>query len=313
MLKELISSITVAVHSASRLAFTDWDVNLRIMSALNMSHRELPPLRTRQTTEFEGHLRKAIVLCSDRMPVDSMEQRLWNADWVGVDIDGIVILRNAAMPESWVNVKGAYLGFPRGRIRHENQQYTKIRTDRINTQSQNLLATKTKKRTETTAPINGCPSIQSRVFFMPMADTNFMRLEATPTQGLIGDGSLSATYAPDYLVTASCQHRYNPKSAPLAIKYPFLLGLAEGLFFDNHVPQDIHPGNYPGVNVFYQLTSEDHLAQWLALQWQPSSVPFRCLSIIQNNCCLQCLLGRLGSVFEQLQSIRDIRGTQYSL
>ncbi|KAL3431840.1 hypothetical protein BDV09DRAFT_175532 [Aspergillus tetrazonus] len=303
-LKDLVSSITIAVHFASRLAFTDWDVNLRMMSALAMSHRELPPPRTGPTTNFEGHMREAIALCSDSMPVDSIEQRLWNADWVGLDIDGIVILRNAAMPESWANMKGAYLGFRRGRILHENQQYTKIRTDRINTQPQNLLATKTKKCTGTTAPINGCPSIQSRVLIMPMADTIFMRLEATPTPGapVIGDGSLSATYAPDYLVTAPCQHGYDPRGAPLAMKYPFLLGFAEGLFFDDHALQDIRPGNYAGMNVFYQLTSENHLAQWLALQWQPATDPFRCLRIIQKGCCLQCLLGRLGKVLGQLQS-----------
>lgn len=267
ILRDLVSSITVAVQFASRLAFTDWDVNLRIMSALIMSHRELPPIRIRQTTEFEGRLREAIALCSDSMSVDSIEQRLWNADWVGLDIDGIVILRNAAMPESWANMKGAYLGFRRGHILHENKQYTKIRADRINTQSQNLLATKTKKRIGTTAPMNGCPSIQSRVLIMPMEDTIFMRFEATPTPGtpVLGDGSLSATYAPDCLVTAPCQHGYNPKSAPLAMKYPFLLGFAEGLFFDDHALQDIQPGNYAGMNVFYQLTSENHLAQWLAL------------------------------------------------
>ncbi|KAL4740504.1 hypothetical protein BDV11DRAFT_214350 [Aspergillus similis] len=301
MLRELVSSITVAVHLASRLAFTDWDVNLRIMSAMTMSHRELPPPRAGQTTNFEGHMREVIALCSDSMPVDSIEQRLWNADWVGLDIDGIVILRNAAIPEFWASMKGAYLGFRRGRILHENQQYTKIRTDRINTQSQNLLATK--KRTGTTAPINGCPSIQSRVLIMPMADTIFMRLEATPAPGtsVIGDGSLSATYAPDYLVTAPCQHGYDAESAPLAKTYPFLLGFAEGLFFDDHALQDIRPGNYPGVNVFYQLTSENHLAQWLALQWQPANDPFRCLRIIQKGCCLRCLLGRLGFVLEELQ------------
>ncbi|KAL4997878.1 hypothetical protein BDV10DRAFT_201550 [Aspergillus recurvatus] len=277
MLKELVQSINLAVHFASRLAFTDWDMNLRIMSALTMSHRELPPPRT-GPTNFEGHIREAIALCSDNMPVESIEQRLWTADWVGLDIDGIVILRNAATPDSWASMKGAYLGFRRGRILHENQQYTKIRTDRINTHSQNLLATK--KR-----------------------NTIFMRLEATPTPGtsVIGDGSLSATFAPDYLVTAPCQHGYNLESAPLAMKHPFLLGFAEGLFFDDHALQDIRPGNYPGVNIFYQLTSENHLAQWLALQWRPVNDPFRCLRIIQKGCCLQCLLGRLGTVLEELQ------------
>ncbi|KAL4751109.1 hypothetical protein BDW72DRAFT_212906 [Aspergillus terricola var. indicus] len=262
---------------------------------------KLPPPRTGQTTKFESHIGEAVALCSDSMPVDSIEQRLWDADWIGIDIDGIVILRNAAMSESWASMKGAYLGFRRGRILHENQQYTKIRTDRINTQSQNLLATK--KRIGTTTPINGCPSIQSRVFIMPMADTIFMRLEATPTPGVsvIGDGSLSATYIPDYLVTTPCQHGYDPESAPLAMKYPFPLGFAEGLFFDDHALQDIRPGKHPGVNVFYQLTSENHLAQWLALQWKPANDPFRCLRIIQKDCCLQCLLGRLETVLEELQ------------
>ncbi|KAL4909750.1 hypothetical protein BDW74DRAFT_143656 [Aspergillus multicolor] len=306
--RDLLQSIAVAVHFASRLAFTDWDVNLRIMSATVMSYRELPPPRVSHNrtrpSNFEGHIREAIELCSDSIPIESVEQRLWTADWVGLDIDGIVILRNAAMPDSWASMKGAYLGFRRGRILHENQQYTKIRTDRINTQSQNLVATK--RNTFTMAsPTNGCPSIESRALIMPMADTIFLRLEAAPTPGssVIGDGSLSSLFTPDYLVTAPCGHGYDPQTTPVAANYPLTQNFVEGLFFDNSVllDDDTRPDDRQGVNVFYQLTSENQLAQWLASQWRPTSDPFQCLRIIQRDCCLQCLLRNLGRVLEELK------------
>ncbi|RDW90059.1 uncharacterized protein DSM5745_01834 [Aspergillus mulundensis] len=307
--RDLLQSITVAVHFASRLAFTDWDVNLRIMSAMVMSYRELPPPRVSHNnsrhTNFEGHIHEAIELCSDSMPIESIEQRLWTADWMGLDIDGIVILRNAAMPDSWASMKGAYLGFRRGRILHENQQYTKIRTDRINTQSQNLVATN-KKSWTTAFPMNGCPSIEPRALIMPMADTIFLRLEASATPGssVIGDGSLSALFTPDYIVTAPCKHGYDPKKTPVAANYPLIEDFAEGLFFDDSALLDnfTRSGTQQGVSVFYQLTSENKLAQWLASQWRPASGPFQCLRIIQRDCCLQCLLGNLGRVLEELNS-----------
>ncbi|KAL3475478.1 hypothetical protein BJX99DRAFT_259421 [Aspergillus californicus] len=317
-LRDLVRSITVAVHVASRLAFTDWDTNLRIMSANTMSYREIPEVPA-SLSNFEGHIKEAIALCSDSLPIDSIEQRLWTADWVGLDIDGIVILRNAAIPDSWAVMRGAFLGFRRGRILHENQQYTKIRIDRINTLSQNFRLEQHEQSAIWASGTSqkGSPSMQSRVLVMPMADTVFLRVEVTPSPGVsvIGDGSLSARFAPDYLVTTPCADGYigpsiSPTGAPTDTYYGynFVSSMALGLSFDDHALQGPQKGRKKGANIFYQLTNENKLAQWLALQWEPASSPYRCLRILQKDCCFQCLLDRLYIVLGELDDFEESQG-----
>ncbi|KAL4917858.1 hypothetical protein BDW62DRAFT_182970, partial [Aspergillus aurantiobrunneus] len=255
-LSDLIDTITVAVHFASRLAFTDWDTSLRTISASTMAHRQLPYLPP-GISALDVQTKEAIAMCSDSIPIDAIEQHLWNPDWVALDIDGIVVLRNAATPSTWAGpgLSGTFLSFRRGRIIHGTQQYAKIRTDRANTLAQPPLTLNRKSHNRkphnaistTGIPTNAWPEIQSRTrtLITPTADTLFLRFEMTLSPGeggqdilVTGDGSLSAKFVSDYLVTIPCAHGYMPTTkttTPILARpiecHPLIRSIAAGFFF----------------------------------------------------------------------------------
>ena len=219
--------------------------------------------------------------------------------------------------------RGAFLGFRRGRILHADQQYRKIRTDRISTLSQNFRVELRPTTSTTSSSGNACPSMQSRVSVIahgrhrvsaPGSDSESPSVSSSVSVN--GDGSLSARLAPDYLVTVPCLHGHQNDDAPqwnheTNPSLSFIRSVSTGLFFDDNNNNSLNNSNWhdpppprrgKGANIFYQLTSENRLAQWLALQWQPvsSSDASRCLRIMQRECCFRCLLRRLEGVLSEM-------------
>ncbi|KAJ5770983.1 uncharacterized protein N7511_003034 [Penicillium nucicola] len=112
-LSELSQTVETAVKFASKMAFTDWDQSLHTMSARTFSYKDIPK-KSPKSTKFEGHIAEAIWLCSDGMSIDNIEQRMWTDDWVALDIEGVILIRNAALPASHTNLKGAFWAFAVG-------------------------------------------------------------------------------------------------------------------------------------------------------------------------------------------------------
>jgi hypothetical protein len=305
-LSELSRTVETAVNFASKMAFTDWDQNLRAMSARTFSYRDIPkPSLT--STKFEGHIAEAIWLCSDGMPIENIEQRLWTEDWVALDIEGIILVRNAAIPASHASLNGAFLGFRRGAITYQSQQFSKIRTDQINALSHNLVLQRKDKRAraETWGPKNAYPSIHSRNLLTTMSDTIFVRVEVFPNPEvfLVGNGGLAARFLPDFLVTTACEHGYYKNGAKEEIRR-LEVDCHEGLFVDD-VESRTKLQSHSSMRISYQQVSENTLGQWLALQWQPAQNSERCLRIMQHDCCLSCLLSRLSNSILKYDAPRD--------
>ncbi|KAJ5743683.1 hypothetical protein N7533_008553 [Penicillium manginii] len=295
-LAELTQTIQTAVHFASRLAFTDWDQSLRTMSVRAFSYKEIP--ERSMVTKFEGHIAEAISLCCDGTPIKNIEQHLWSEDWIGLDIDGIIIIRNAALPVCPTNMNGAFLGFRRGGISYESQQFSKIRTDQIDTLGHNLVLKSGHKLTRPTlGPRNAYPKIHSRCLLATRSDTIFVRLEVFPSPGicLVGNGSLAASFLPDFLVTTPCEHGYYSEEILTGTSAHLVKDLYEGLLVDD-VESRSESFFDEQICISYQQVSGNTLGQWLALQWQPAEKPEQCLRIIQRDCCITCVLSRLQRV-----------------
>jgi hypothetical protein len=68
---------------------------------------------------FEGHITEAIRLCTDSISTTQLENKLWTRDWIGIDLDGVMVFRNTSRIFSIGGLKGAFLGFGLGRILFE--------------------------------------------------------------------------------------------------------------------------------------------------------------------------------------------------
>ncbi|KAE8149564.1 hypothetical protein BDV25DRAFT_156073 [Aspergillus avenaceus] len=297
LLSEIARTVNVAVQFAAKLAFTDWDKSLRIMSARTVSSREIPQLSS-HGSNFEGHMAEAIALCSDSMPVDALEGRLWSVDWLGLDIDGIIVLRNAALSYSLMDMDGVFLSFQRGRILYEESNYHKIRSDRVGTLSHNM-SLNHGYGSQSLGAQDKSLNIRARSLVSPIGDTIFVRLEATlnSSTAIVADCSLAAQLMTDFLVTMPCEHGYLGDKLLIPRDAGFVSVINEGLFFDDQYLAGTRRGNESGAIIFYQQTSKNSFGQWLASQWQPHSSDGRGLRVIQKDCCINCLVARLEVVY----------------
>jgi len=62
-----------------------------------------------------------------------------------------------------------------------------------------------------------------------------------------------------------------------------------------------------GIDVIYQQTDGNNLGQWLALQWRTGSNPDGYI-ILQQDCCMACILKRLEALTNKLERVHDGEG-----
>jgi hypothetical protein len=108
----------MAVNFAAKLAFSDWDETLRMMNVRCLGYGR-GALTDSSDRVFEGHITEAISLCTDSISTAQLEKRLWTRDWIGIDLDGVIVFRNTSRIFSIDGLKGAFLGFSLGRILFE--------------------------------------------------------------------------------------------------------------------------------------------------------------------------------------------------
>ncbi|KAJ5376162.1 hypothetical protein N7509_013048 [Penicillium cosmopolitanum] len=214
----LVQTAQTAVRFASRLAFTDWDQTMRTMSTRAFS-RKSPAELQGVTMNFYFSIGEIIWLCWDGITISHIEKSRYTEDWIGLDIGGAIILRQAALPAALYALKGRILGLRRGAIMYERQRFVKIRTENSDADSQDSQGRAffwpALPQQNSVQPHNAYPSIRSRSLFTTLADAVWFRFDVllSPDECVIGNGSLAASFIPYFLITISCEHGYEREMA----------------------------------------------------------------------------------------------------
>lgn len=119
----------LAAHFASNLAWTDWDETVRLMnvSMINSTYGALIYEASRDS-KFEGNIVHAIGLCTDGLGFRYLEEKLWSRGWIALDVDGLVVIRNAAQSRT-IHLRGVFLSFKHGQISYGGTPCYKICAD----------------------------------------------------------------------------------------------------------------------------------------------------------------------------------------
>lgn len=303
------STISNAINFASILSFSNWNTALGVMSVRVMSgHRHGKGAEERT---FEGPMSQAIELCVDGFKVIDLETRFWSQDWVALDLDGVVAVRELSRQYSIHSLKGRYLSFSVGQLMYEGGPYAKIRTDRTDLRYRNFKApvnallkpqagpSQPSTSGHSTSGSTASPRFEDICMWKPrelcsrVGETVFVRLEIMLSSStyIVVDSSRAASSLAQVLVTNECPHGFstiglhNGKLDP-DIKLPNWMTqntiIFEGLSFSEPDPKAL---------LYYQRTENVPIGQWLACHWNATG-----LKILQSKCCLRCLFQRLGAL-----------------
>lgn len=306
--KDVIARLYVAINFASILAFSDWNTTFGCMSVRSMFPYEESGSSELEDDNFEGPMSKAIELCVDSVTRVDLETRLWTKDWVALDLDGVVVFRQLSRRYSIHDLDGKYLSFVPGQLLYEGIPCTKIRSDRTSIKyrpfgsgpstggSNAAPANHLSPGHQATGPLERKKFEDSctwgyRELCSRLGETIFIRLEITvqPNAYIIVDSSKAASQLPEIMVTDQCNHGFSTEGLQDGLLDSEVctpsLGLGENVF------EGLSFGEQgKKISIFYQHTSRTPLGQWLACHWV-SPVPG--IQILQRDCCLKCLFGRL--------------------
>ena len=302
------STLSSAIKFASTLSFSNWNTALGLMSVRAMSGYQHSKGAEERT--FEGPMSQAIELCVDGFKMIHLETRLWSQDWVALDLDGVVVVRELSRQYSISSLRGKYLSFSTGRLLFEGQPCAKIRTDRTDLRYRNYKAHVNALLEPQAGPSQVTPSGHSRssptasLRFEDMCmwkprelcsrtgESIFVRLEIKlfSSTHVVVDSSQAASAVPHVLVTNECPHGFSTA------------GLHNGKLDTDielpnwGIPNTIFEGiafgeSDPKALLYYQRTENVPIGQWLACHWNVNG-----LKIFQSKCCLRCLFQRLGAL-----------------
>lgn len=319
--EEIATTVKIATRFASYLAFSDWDVSLRQMSVQFLQFGETKEQHQSESGYFEAHMAAAIPLCADNLDLSTLENKLWSADWIALDLDGIIVHRNTARHYSIHDLRGKFLGFTAGKIVSEGDVCSKVRSDRVGLSYHDMASEITGSRIAACTPQLKFPNLSTRTLLSTVKDTLFVRLEGFLNSKLmlVGDASRVGQKLPDTLVSVPCTHGYHKKTehgiyellpratntlrtervnmiiAPSTITTQ-QIRVIEGLVFDSKAST---PRRNEKLHVYYQMVDNSPLGQWLACHW--TSPNERALTIIQKDCCFGCILQRVRRLYEVIE------------
>lgn len=320
--EEISETVRIASHFASYLAFSDWDVSLRQMSVRFLQYGETQGQHQSESGCFEAHMSSAIPLCADNLDLSTLENKLWSADWVALDLDGIIVHRNTARHYSINELRGKFLGFTAGRIVSDGENCSKVRSDRVGLSYLDSASEVDAQRIEACVPKLKFRNLSVRTLLSTVKDTLFVRLEGFSDSKLIlvGDASRVGQTLPDTLVSVSCPHGYSKKTSHglddltrdtntlqtdrihMIIASNALatdrIRVIEGLVFDANTFAP-SPRRKEKLHIYYQSVDNSPLGQWLASHW--TSPNQRALTIIQKDCCFGCILQRTRRLYEMIE------------
>lgn len=293
-----------AILFASQMAFTDWNTTLQTMSVHHFHGHTTSrtiltcatPAPVHEPGPFEG-LGRAILACTDAIDEQTLTQKIFTPDWLGLNLDGVIVLRTLSNCHSITKVQGRVFSLLPGYISFEGQQREVIRMAFEN----DVRCKPITSLNQDVQPMDCAPALRSRFLFSGSGDTLWARHE-------ILDGSELFTVAHPVdisaairkmLVAQPCAHPYNtifkdPDSLRKE-ESPFALFPGLTLYKSDRTPhsQLTFDGTHKYLSfLYYQQVEKNDFAQWLACQWH-RGYDHNPILILQDNACLQCIIRRI--------------------
>lgn len=321
----IVNTFKIAVQVASRLAFTDWHHSVQMLS-MNVLYPSIDFESIPEGSQFEGLLAQAVAVCFDGIDSAILDKRLFVEDWIAFDLDGFIIARPAAWLTNITAIRGKLISFSNGKIMLDGSQYKKVRNDRANLRAgfkspdneHRMNAYLWTTNDDTCGFLrNKFPNVHLRPLLAPLGDTIFLRTEVYLDRGtpITIDSTKAASALIRLLVSDPCSHGYSDQYSvrELCESQTTFGAIFQGLHFVDSRGRGLVLNPKPNLSpVYIQQTKDNSSLQWLALQWSPDSEPDRCLLVLQKDCCVECLLERLGKIIGSIaRSSATIPATGY--
>ena len=302
---EIGQTVADAVDFASLLAFTNWDSSLRLMSVRFFELGDTSPLESSESA-VKDYMLKTMALCTDNVHSKDMLQRDWQEDWLAMDIDGMIMLRNSCFIKPIHKISGQLLTFSPGRMLYEGTPCFRLRADAVESKYKDFF-----KEFATGSilppilrPSNEYPSMSVRHFFSKHRGDIFVRSEIYDGSQLcyVPDATIMESALLNTFITAPCPHGYfGNELSNAGVVIPSHIGtVIEGLVFSCNSPwMEAQPTTQPThATVFYQCTHDNELAQWLACHWQSQDKNKTSIRVLQLDCCTGCVLDRVNALIK---------------
>ena len=330
--KQVCHAIINAVDIAAKLAFTDWDTSLKLLSVRYFHQAGMKisckydSFRTAPSV-LQGHLESAIQLCTDIFETTTLEKHVFTPDWAGVDLDGIVVLRSSVTRRSIRDLRGRYLEFRLGRIKFEDSLVRSIRVDIVSSETfkDRALQTRPDKvddHSKTVGPelspqcTPNLDPMEFRCSFTMIERILLLKLECLTNEGswVQVDPIEISKSIPRLFVTVSCTH---PFRAPLSLHGTMKKSTGmprapgNGLPISNwyqdsafDIPERLGLAvqyTPDGFDIAYLHVDRSAEGQWLSCRSAyvenggPKDLPTFGYTLLQKNTCLLCTVHTISS------------------
>ncbi|MCJ1430881.1 hypothetical protein MMC27_000231 [Xylographa pallens] len=122
--KNISEIVEYAAHIAAHLSFTDWPTSVKLLTVGHFYQKKSLTLKSITVKNILHHL---IPICIDSFSAQHLKESYGEVEWAGLDIDGVVVLRSAALLDSSIDVKGQLLTLYSGRMMHEGTRISTVK------------------------------------------------------------------------------------------------------------------------------------------------------------------------------------------
>ena len=206
-----------AILFASQLAYTNWNTSVQTMSARHFHGRAYGPESLQRTTsgDIKDYVTfsRLLLSCIDTVDEATLRRKLCTYDWLGLSLDGMVVLRTLLTRHLISQIRGEIYTFLPGQISFEGQPRDIIKMDFEREVGCKPISSLQKKWVQ---PMDIASALQSRFLFSSTGDTLWVRHE-------IFNGSQLFTVANpvyisaalwDMFVAQPCKHCTNNRAGP---------------------------------------------------------------------------------------------------
>ena len=300
---DLCKHLRRAVSIASHLAFTDWNSSLQTLSVRNFygrrkfsGHIELENVSLPR--DFKKFLSNALIANTDVVTKQTLDQQLAFSDWLAIDFDGVVVLRNLAIRPSIANADGTILSFSMGHIAFEGERKKIVNMDvpklNMNVPRKNVGNSSHPDESPSYSQVGKTvtPNLQSRFLFSDYKEVLWARHEIFNDVEFVtnADGVSISENIMELLVAEPCGHSCSITGQPLPSRVKFM----DGLFLKEPKWGSLKDLGKTKTDIYCQAGKLDGLSAWLACQG-PNSSSRRPTRILQEKACLNCICRNIPS------------------
>ena len=279
---------------ASHLAFTDWNSSLQTLSVRKFyGLRGLPSYIDLEGSKlpqyFEQFLSNALIASTDVVTKQTLDQQLAFSDWLAIDFDGVVVLRNLAIRPSIANADGIILSFSMGQIAFEGERKKIVNMD-VPKLENGIFSEPDKSYSHLVNTVTS--NLQSRFLFSDYKEVLWARHEIFNDVEFVtnADGVRISENIMELLVAEQCGHSCSVTGQPLHSHVKFV----PGLFLKEPEHSCHEDREETKTDIYCKAGKLDGLNAWLACQW-PYDPSRRLIGILQEKACLDCICSNIPS------------------